>query len=53
MATEPPIQADEPIRVSREDETERWVEVLDTSGRVITTIELLSPNNKQGTGREE
>jgi hypothetical protein len=53
VETEPPIKVDEPIRVLREEETERWVEIRDAEGRIITAIELLSPSNKQGTGREE
>ncbi len=38
--------ATEPIRVFLEDETERWLEIRDTTGRLITVIELLSPSNK-------
>jgi hypothetical protein len=50
VASEPPILADDPIRVLRDEETERWIEIRDTRGKVITTIELLSPSNKAGTG---
>jgi hypothetical protein len=54
VATEPPIRADKPIRVPRdEEETERWIEILDRDGRIITAIELLSPTNKQGLGMNE
>jgi hypothetical protein len=32
----------------------RWVEIRDAAGRgLVTTIEILSPWNKRGTGREE
>jgi hypothetical protein len=42
----PAIKATEPIRVSLDDEVERWLEIRDTTGRLITVIELLSPGNK-------
>lgn len=41
-----PPPASEPIRVRLEDEAERWVEIHDGTGRLITVIELLSPTNK-------
>ena len=42
----PPTLATEPIRVFVEEEIERWLEIRDTTGRLITLIELLSPSNK-------
>src|SRR5262249_51516195 len=36
----------EPIRVSLDDEVERWLEIREATGRLITVIELLSPSNK-------
>lgn len=44
--TGPPTIATEPIRVFIEDEIERWLEIRDANGRLITVIELLSPTNK-------
>ncbi len=49
IATEPPptTPATTPIRVFLGDEeTERWLEIREASGRLITVIELLSPSNK-------
>lgn len=49
VATErpPPTLATEPIRVFLGDEeTERWLEIREATGRLITVIELLSPSNK-------
>src|SRR4051812_10471541 len=43
VVPEPPIRAAEPVRVLREEQTERWVEIREASGRLITIIELLSP----------
>lgn len=40
------VTADEPIIVLTDDEVERWIEIHDSSGRLITAIELLSPTNK-------
>jgi hypothetical protein len=37
----------------RDDETERWIEIRDSSGRVITAIELLSPSNKRSEGFDD
>jgi hypothetical protein len=37
---------DEPQIVIVEELTERWVEILDKNGRLITVIEVLSPANK-------
>jgi hypothetical protein len=42
VATEPPVAATGPIRVLVDDEVERWVEIHDEKGRLITVIELLS-----------
>ncbi len=39
--------ATEPVRVFVEEETERWIEIRDSSGRLITVIEVLSPSNKR------
>lgn len=44
MATPPP--ATEPIRVFLDEEVERWIEIRDLTGRLITVLELLSPSNK-------
>jgi len=30
--------------------TERWVEIREANGRLITVIEILSPGNKNGGG---
>jgi hypothetical protein len=37
---------DQPLYVFVDEETERWIEVRDGSGRLITVIELLSSTNK-------
>jgi hypothetical protein len=43
----PAAPATEPIRVFLDDEAvERWLEIRDTTGRLITVLELLSPSNK-------
>jgi hypothetical protein len=44
----PPLAtpATEPIRVFLDEEIERWLEIRDTTGRLITVLELLSPTNK-------
>jgi hypothetical protein len=44
IPTPPP--ASEPIRVRLEEEVERWAEIHDDAGRLITVLELLSPSNK-------
>jgi len=33
--------------------TERWLEIRDRDGRLVTAIELLSPRNKEGAGRAD
>jgi hypothetical protein len=35
-----------PIHVFMDDEVERWIEIRDDVGRLITVLELLSPGNK-------
>lgn len=45
----PPLTAPatKPIRVFLDEEvTERWLEIRETTGRLITVLELLSPSNK-------
>ena len=49
--TESGVIASEPMYCICDGETERWIEISDRHGRVITVIEVLSPDNK-GTGRE-
>ncbi len=56
-ATAPPPPsapvATQPIRVLGDDEIERWLEIRDVAGRLITVIELLSPSNKlESTDRD-
>lgn len=45
LATEPDIILVEPM-------TERWVQISTPDGKVVTVIEILSPTNKAGEGRE-
>jgi hypothetical protein len=45
-ASPPETPATEPIRVFVEAEIERWLEIRDDTGRLITAIEVLSPSNK-------
>ena len=40
----------EPLIIHLEPEKERWLEVRDVRGRVITVIEVLSPTNKSAGG---
>jgi hypothetical protein len=42
----PPTPATEPIRVLVDEEIDRWLEIRDVTGRLITVLELLSPSNK-------
>jgi hypothetical protein len=42
----------QPKLVVRESGVERWVEITTTQGRLVTVIELLSPTNKIGPGRD-
>jgi hypothetical protein len=54
MPAQPPdITATEPIRVYVEEETERWLEIRDSTGRLITVIELISPTNKLEAAERE
>src|SRR5688572_28469368 len=53
VAEAPSLPVTEPIRVLLEEEPERWLEIRDSSGRLITVIELLSPSNKRDAGRED
>jgi hypothetical protein len=39
-------QASTPTCIIVDEEVERWVEIRDASGKLITVIELLSPSNK-------
>lgn len=41
----------EPDIIELEHPPSRWIEICDTSGQLITVIEVLSPTNKQGIGR--
>lgn len=45
-AQPPPTIATKPIRVFVDEETERWIEIREATGRLITVLELLSPTNK-------
>jgi hypothetical protein len=45
-AQPPPTIATEPIRVFVDEEIERWIEIREATGRLITVAELLSPTNK-------
>jgi len=47
VAAPPPSAiATEPIRVFADAETERWIEIREATGRLITVVEPLSPSNK-------
>lgn len=48
--SESAIAVAEPEIVEFDLPTERWIEVRETSGRLITVIEVLSPHNKLGKG---
>jgi Protein of unknown function (DUF4058) len=45
--------ATQPTRIFVDDEVERWVEIYDEAGRLVTVIELLSPSNKEGEAARE
>lgn len=46
-STEPSLAStSEPIRVMVDEETRRWVEIREATGRLITVLELLSATNK-------
>jgi hypothetical protein len=49
-AAAPAIHFTEPIVVLSAPETQRGVEILEASGRLITAIEVLSPSNKSDQG---
>jgi hypothetical protein len=49
----PPTLATEPIRVWLEEEVERWIEIHEATGRLITALELLSPSNKLESAERE
>ena len=53
VAPVPSIPLADPIRVLIEEPVERWLEMRDATGRLITVLELLSPANKHDLGREE
>ncbi len=42
-----------PRRIFLEDEVERWIEIRDETGRLVTVIELLSPSNKESEAARE
>ncbi len=46
------VVATEPMYCITDEETERWIEIIDPHGRVITIIEVLSPVNKD-SGRDK
>jgi hypothetical protein len=45
-ATRADIVVAEPRHIPVPEETERWIEIRDANGRLITVIEVLSPRNK-------
>jgi len=45
-ATPLPMPATDPIRVFLDEEIERWLEIREVTGGLITVLELLSPGNK-------
>jgi len=47
----PPVAVAEPELIPAQRPPERWLEVRDRYGQLITAIELLSPWNKEGSGR--
>ncbi|MBE7493914.1 MAG: DUF4058 family protein [Verrucomicrobiaceae bacterium] len=46
------LTASEPLYCLDEEQTDRWVEITDRHGRLVTVIEVLSPANK-GADREK
>lgn len=46
------LVATEPEIFSVEEATERWVEIRTTEGKVVTVIEIISPSNREGIGRD-
>lgn len=49
----PPETVTEPIIVMMEPQTERWLEIRDVQGRLVTVLEVLSPANKSEQGAPE
>jgi hypothetical protein len=47
VANPPQRPATEPIYLFIDDPIERWVEIRDQTGALITAVELLSPSNKR------
>ncbi len=45
------IKLAQPKLVRREKPPERWIEITNRDGRLVTAIEVLSPINKSGLGR--
>jgi hypothetical protein len=43
----------EPLLVLVEPEVQRWIEIAEASGRLITVIEVLSPTNKSSDGESD
>lgn len=48
----PPVAA-EPVRVFLDEEIERWLEIREATGRLITVLEFLSPSNKVESSERE
>jgi hypothetical protein len=46
-------KATQPTRIFVDDEVERWVEIQDQTGRLVTVIELLSPASKMDEAARE
>lgn len=46
-------QLAEPVIVHSDPHTERWIEIREAAGRLITVIEVLSPSNKLGDADED
>jgi hypothetical protein len=51
VAPPPPLVATDPVRVFIDDEIERWLEIHDETGELITVLELLSPGNKDSAAQ--
>lgn len=52
-AQPPPTIATKPIRVFVDEETERWIEIREATGRLITVLDLLSPTNILESGERD
>jgi len=46
------LVATEPVLILRDEEVDRWIEITDRNGKLITVIEILSPYNK-GDGADD